>query len=73
MNYKTASKITLAAIIILALSMICFVAYEAISLYNNQWTSFPWYMALVLPGIYFYAPLLALLVLHLIFRQKSRS
>lgn len=44
------------------------IAHEAVSLYNSPYTSFPWHTAFIFPGLYVYAALIVLFILHAVIK-----
>lgn len=73
MDKDRIAKILLRVIIALAVLAVVAIALQAVNLYNNQWTSFPWCTALWYPGVGFYIPLAVLSAVYLVLKRPWKK
>lgn len=66
-------KIVLRLILILLIIGIIHITINAISIYNNPFTSFPWYSAIFFTGLYYLPLLIILAIAYIYFSYRDKN
>lgn len=68
-----AKRISLIILLLILVAALVHIAVNAVLLYQNPATSFPWWSAFLFTGIYYYPLIIIALIVFIVFHIRARN